>query len=422
MIKDFSKNARKSNVGHIPGSDLTENWWDQVYNKVASKILVKTTKDSVAVHAAETKESSKNKSLLYARFVKGATLKASEGIIVEEPEKSSESESEKEQIPPRLTDEEIFKICGGRTAHKAAGHGLKQNGKLQRIQEQEQQYLESLNKKTDIISNSPISDPKRGKKHKRVTKDREEQDTLMEGMNSQEEEVSRKKRKKESKEELQIKNMTELAESTKIKKKKKKKCKEKREQNKKQEKDKKNCVIEDETSISNKGEKKKKKKEYLEVNKESEEANDVEIIEKKKQYEMKEYEETEQEFKEMTKKKNKHRVKTKQLEKEQEEKGDERKKKSKKKKKKEHKKKKQETEKSLIANEDSHIKIGDLSDKIEGEINENAFKQEPVKVDSCQKKVRFSLELVTVFTISDEENETHVQASKKKKKKHQTFD
>lgn len=414
---------------------------------------MKTTKDSVAVHAAETKESSKNKSLLYARFVKGATLKASEGIIVEEPEKSSESESEKEQIPPRLTDEEILKICGGRTAHKAAGHGLKQNGKLQRIQEQERQYLESLNKKADIISNSPISDPKRGKKHKRVTK---EQDILMEGMNCQEEEMSRKKRKKESKEELQTKNTTELAESTKIKKKKKKKCKEKREQNKKQEKDKKNCVTEDETSISNKGEKKKRKKEYLEVNKEREEANDVEIIEKKKQYEMEEYDETEQEFKEMTKKKNKHRVKTEQLEKvvslgkkkkrkheeeeeieyakenpslnqplnktEQEEKGDERKKKSKKKKKKEHKKKKQETEKSLIENEDSHIKIGDLSDKIEGEINENAFKQEPMKVDSCQKKVRFSLELVTVFTISDEENETHVQASKKKKKKHQTFD
>ncbi|CAE1229513.1 G patch domain-containing protein 4 [Acanthosepion pharaonis] len=137
-IKVALKN-NKDGVGHIPGSDLTENWWDQVYNKVASKILVKTTKDSVAVHAAETKESSKNKSLLYARFVKGATLKASEGIIVEEPEKSSESESEKEQIPPRLTDEEILKICGGRTAHKAAGHGLKQNGKLQRIQEQERQ-------------------------------------------------------------------------------------------------------------------------------------------------------------------------------------------------------------------------------------------------------------------------------------------
>jgi len=31
-----------------------------------------------------------------------------------------------------LTDEEIFKACGGRTAHKGARHGLNLSGKLAR--------------------------------------------------------------------------------------------------------------------------------------------------------------------------------------------------------------------------------------------------------------------------------------------------
>jgi hypothetical protein len=38
----------------------------------------------------------------------------------------------------------LFKICEGRTAHKGARHGLKMNGKLARIQEQEKLELQKL--------------------------------------------------------------------------------------------------------------------------------------------------------------------------------------------------------------------------------------------------------------------------------------
>ena len=42
-------------------------------------------------------------------------------------------------------EDEVFSKCGGRTAHKGARHGLKLNGKLLRIQEQEQILLDRMN-------------------------------------------------------------------------------------------------------------------------------------------------------------------------------------------------------------------------------------------------------------------------------------
>ena len=43
-----------------------------------------------------------------------------------------------------LSDEDLFKACGGRTAHKGARHGLNLSGKLQRIAEQEKLLLEKM--------------------------------------------------------------------------------------------------------------------------------------------------------------------------------------------------------------------------------------------------------------------------------------
>ncbi|XP_051901896.1 G patch domain-containing protein 4-like [Pristis pectinata] len=37
-----------------------------------------------------------------------------------------------------LTDEELVRVCGGRTAHRGARHGLTMNAKLARLEEQEQ--------------------------------------------------------------------------------------------------------------------------------------------------------------------------------------------------------------------------------------------------------------------------------------------
>ncbi|KAJ1218918.1 hypothetical protein NDU88_006489 [Pleurodeles waltl] len=46
-----------------------------------------------------------------------------------------------------MTDEEIVRACGGRTAHKGARHGLTMSAKLARLEEQEMEFLAKYGKK-----------------------------------------------------------------------------------------------------------------------------------------------------------------------------------------------------------------------------------------------------------------------------------
>lgn len=145
-------------VGHNRGDEFTFHWWDHVFNKAASSIVVESTQEGVSVKAAKesvgvsTKKARTydNKAMLYGQFVKGATLDNNQEVKSEgEEEDSSEVTEyleEDRQTLQKLPDEEILKICGGMTAHKGARHGLKLNGKLERIQEQERLLLEKWKK------------------------------------------------------------------------------------------------------------------------------------------------------------------------------------------------------------------------------------------------------------------------------------
>ncbi|WAR05550.1 GPTC4-like protein [Mya arenaria] len=87
-----------------------------------------------------------DKSMLYGQFIKGATL--SDGRESKDSgHVSDSSEDEADKHTPCLvpdTEAEVFRRCGGRTAHKGARHGLKLNGKLARIEEQERQELKQI--------------------------------------------------------------------------------------------------------------------------------------------------------------------------------------------------------------------------------------------------------------------------------------
>ncbi|XP_061190117.1 G patch domain-containing protein 4-like [Saccostrea echinata] len=141
-------------VGHNTGDEFTFHWWDHVFNKAANSIEVNTTKEGVSVRKSKdsggvsTKKARTfdNKAMLYGQFVKGATLDNNEETHVEDTADREYTE-EDEQCIQKLADEEILKICGGMTAHKGARHGLKLNGKLDRIQEQEQLLLEKWKSK-----------------------------------------------------------------------------------------------------------------------------------------------------------------------------------------------------------------------------------------------------------------------------------
>ncbi|XP_017088794.2 G patch domain-containing protein 4 [Drosophila bipectinata] len=58
-----------------------------------------------------------------------------------------------------LTDEELFKACGGRTAHKGARHGLKLSGKIARLEQQEREMLEKLQAKQNPVQTNKITKP-----------------------------------------------------------------------------------------------------------------------------------------------------------------------------------------------------------------------------------------------------------------------
>lgn len=85
----------------------------------------------------------KNQSLQYGNFLKSATLLANVGKEEEIEGHLSTNDIEIKPISV-LSDEDLFRACGGRTAHKGARHGLNLRGKLERIAEQERILLEKM--------------------------------------------------------------------------------------------------------------------------------------------------------------------------------------------------------------------------------------------------------------------------------------
>ncbi|XP_068621951.1 G patch domain-containing protein 4 [Battus philenor] len=142
-------------VGHDAASDFTEHWWKDLYNKAAGNIEVvevngKTSKIKqkdnsefeITNNAWRIKKKEKGEKLEQAYsdfFVKKAIL-GNGGSKVENIENDSEEE-EKPNNVIKISDEELFAACEGRTAHKGARHGLKALGKLARIEQQEQILL-----------------------------------------------------------------------------------------------------------------------------------------------------------------------------------------------------------------------------------------------------------------------------------------
>ncbi|KAL3287685.1 hypothetical protein HHI36_002152 [Cryptolaemus montrouzieri] len=135
-------------VGHDPGAQFTNRWWETLFNNATQNIDVQVEDETVnlALKSEPIEITTKNYSLkkndknaLYGSFLKTSKL-TNKGIedyglpiINENPKKFTE-----------LTDEELFAACGGRTAHKGARHGLKLSGKLSRIEKQEKMLLKQM--------------------------------------------------------------------------------------------------------------------------------------------------------------------------------------------------------------------------------------------------------------------------------------
>ncbi|XP_071942096.1 G patch domain-containing protein 4-like [Antedon mediterranea] len=202
-------------VGHDAAEQFTFHWWDHVFNKAASNITVKHNENGVEV-LKKDKESGiisnekpvkakGKKDALYSMFVKSATL-TTEGEKPVEASSSSEDEvEEKIDFTSGLADDELFKACGGRTAHKGARHGLKANGKLQRLEEQERLLKIEEEKKEELYKIKDNNANERKKKKKKKSKNFEVTNDIIDVENN---ERKKKKRTKIGTEQMEEKNIS----------------------------------------------------------------------------------------------------------------------------------------------------------------------------------------------------------------------
>ncbi|XP_029592993.1 G patch domain-containing protein 4 [Salmo trutta] len=164
----------KGGVGHRQGEQFTFHWWDHVFNKASSSLEVESGENGVQVKKLVEEEeegmiSNKKptkamlgRDKLYGCFVKSATLLAG----LEQPEqKSSSTDSSSDDEDQRLdlssttklSDADLVKACGGRTAHKGARHGLTMSAKLARLEQQEQEFMAKYGKKNQLAAATPDS-------------------------------------------------------------------------------------------------------------------------------------------------------------------------------------------------------------------------------------------------------------------------
>uniref|UniRef100_A0A0K8UXT1 G patch domain-containing protein 4 n=1 Tax=Bactrocera latifrons TaxID=174628 RepID=A0A0K8UXT1_BACLA len=167
IVKPLKASMKFDNAGlgsDQAASDFNNHWWERVFNEAAENVDVRTTKNGVSVDLKNkdesveitTKEYSVKKlkkakdqscpsDTRYDNFLQSATLTKS-GDEIENPNKIAVADISVKKYKP-LTDEELFRACGGRTAHKGARHGLKLSGKLSRIEQQEQELLAKMEEK-----------------------------------------------------------------------------------------------------------------------------------------------------------------------------------------------------------------------------------------------------------------------------------
>ncbi|XP_051497038.1 G patch domain-containing protein 4 [Apus apus] len=140
-------------VGHDAAEPFSFHWWDHIFNKAAANVAVEAGQDGISMKTVSEEgvrvsnkkplKASSPGTMLYGRFVKSATLTARGEEPTKLPSGSESSEEEELDLSSarRLTDEELVRACGGRTAHKGARHGLTMSAKLARLEEQERAFL-----------------------------------------------------------------------------------------------------------------------------------------------------------------------------------------------------------------------------------------------------------------------------------------
>lgn len=154
-------------MGHNRADEFEFHWWDHVFNKAAKSVKVDESEGEVKVDFNSDKSELSTKKIrkkaqkemkqkLYSNFVKSGTM--TDGKFKEEDSKEIGNNfvEDKDLSKIRtLTDEELVKACGGRTAHKGSRHGHKMNAKLLRIEQAEKEFMEKYAQKSNSAGKEP---------------------------------------------------------------------------------------------------------------------------------------------------------------------------------------------------------------------------------------------------------------------------
>ncbi|CAL8248334.1 unnamed protein product [Lota lota] len=165
--------CNKEGIGHKKGEEFTFHWWDHVFNKASSSLQVESDQNGVEVKTnVDTEENVSNKKprraalckdKMYGCFVKAGTLLSGEerpDPPSSDPSSSSEDDDRMDlSSTTRLSDADLMKACGGRTAHKGARHGFKMSAKLARLEQQEAEYMAKYGKKNKLSNNQQENSP-----------------------------------------------------------------------------------------------------------------------------------------------------------------------------------------------------------------------------------------------------------------------
>jgi len=146
-------------LGHDRSEEFEFHWWDHLFNSAAKGVKVNEPGEggeiSVSFMVDKSERSAKKlrrrmqkdmKNQLYSRFVKSGTLQG-EKLISEETKRDVVTEVKDLGKIKTLSDDDLIKACGGRTAHKGARHGHKMSAKQLRLEAAEAAFIASVQQK-----------------------------------------------------------------------------------------------------------------------------------------------------------------------------------------------------------------------------------------------------------------------------------
>ncbi|KAH8308317.1 hypothetical protein KR059_010523 [Drosophila kikkawai] len=221
-------------LGVDRAQEFNDHWWERCFNEAASNVDVqvqqngkittgrKEGEDAVEISTkafsarklkkAKEQHASDGKST-YDNFLQTALLTQGGGEV-ENTERIRVEDIAVTKVSV-LTDEELFKACGGRTAHKGARHGLKLSGKIARLEQQERELLEKMQSKLKAAEDQATASKQ--KKRKDVSKGESIEENLEpqednEDTSEVEAPLKSKKKKKDKAEKLKEKVSNEVIE------------------------------------------------------------------------------------------------------------------------------------------------------------------------------------------------------------------